>query len=676
MFKSKLKVHHKIFLSFSTIALILGCMLFGSLFTFNTITSNFSTISNYAIPLSKSSTQLLGEKIEFTLLIHSIKSQTSQSSVEEVRQNISKASQIINEELSILRQYQDNFPSINTVLQGVNENFVSVSGYIDSLLGSQSNIIRLSQSLPEKLSEVQIALEDIRANMVLISEEADEDLSTESYSIVKGTEILSTEINRLYSSFNEQGTDARIENVIKNYEAMSTIINTLKSLPDLESEEGDLLLEGFDVITNNIKQETGLLKLLMAIRKSSTVLTENLQSAEKELKLLGNKILELNVTTQNELNKSKLEVESALGSGRSLNIVFSVISLLLFVVVGRWFYQSIEDPLHKFQAYVKTIEQGDLTEVMDIHSGDEFEDTGKTLQGVTERLGDIMKSIHDQAIQVENTSSYVVNSSQDLKVVLKQQTDEVNAVSSMVFDLERSSETVQGNVNNTHNQIDQVSSLSAEAAEDARLSISTIGELKNFLAQTMSGVEELVRCIHEIHGMTDMISSVADQTNLLALNAAIEAARAGDAGRGFAVVADEVRSLAVSTQDTTHVIRTQIEQIVTRSEKSKSLVDECNVLAEAALNRFESTAARMKKIDVALDEVSGLTSQVSKFAENQTEHTRTGAEKLQHIKQIGELNASTFESMSGIMSRLADLSKALNDEINFFEYHGKYDDPT
>ncbi len=165
------------------------------------------------------------------------------------------------------------------------------------------------------------------------------------------------------------------------------------------------------------------------------------------------------------------------------------------------------------------------------------------------------------------------------------------------------------------------------AAGDANGSAERVG----VLAQTASGIGEVVRLIEDIAG----------QTNLLALNATIEAARAGDAGKGFAVVAGEVKSLANQTAQATGKIAAQIASIQAETRDSVAAITrvaekigDLTVIATTVSSAVEEQRAATDEIARSVQQAALGTGTVSNGIvglRQRTEDTSGAAERLRVI---------------------------------------------
>ncbi len=666
-----LKVHQRIFTSLIIIAFLLAVYASRSYYSLNLLSKNFNIIVSHTAPLNKVSSNLLSEKMELILLIQSITRQYDLKSLLTQVKSINITTDNIKILLEQLQKFGDHFQEIPKHLLIIDTSFKQLLKQSDILTNLQQDLIVKKEALPHMLGELRHNLEKIKSNILLITEESDIEISTETYLTVTATEKINNLINNLYLNPDLKAMQKDADLILEHYEQLASTLTTLEAMDEFDSEEWDLAYEGFETTQFHIKDPSGLLNNVLLISKLEQDLFQSLAQTDDHADFLIEKIKKLNLLTQVALENTNADVSKILSSSQTISVLIGFITILATVLIGKWLHASIQRPLNQFQNYVASIEEGDLTQTISIKSGDEFEETADQLVGVTDRLSHVMQEISYQVDQVESTSNFITTSSQDLKSVLKQQTQEVNEVNDLILNLESASENVRNNITLTHDRIDEVSNWASTAASEANQSIKIVHDLKNYLTESLSSVEVLVSLIQKIHGITDLISNIADQINLLALNAAIEAARAGSHGRGFAVVADEVRSLAANTQESTQVIHQQIEQIIEHSMKSKQSVDQSHSIAETAMERFKQTGAVMEKIDNATSEVSKLALEVNTAAENQTQFTKAGVRKLKDIKQISQLNASTFQSISMMMVKLTDLSESLTREVNFFEYHGK-----
>lgn len=133
-------------------------------------------------------------------------------------------------------------------------------------------------------------------------------------------------------------------------------------------------------------------------------------------------------------------------------------------------------------------------------------------------------------------------------------------------------------VEETSSSLEEISSLSENNLENARLSDKYMKEVSQIIRKANESMSELITSMNDIsdaskktHEVIKTIDEIAFKTNLLALNAAIEAAHAGETGAGFAVVADEVKNLAKKAAESAKNSSDLIEETVNKVQKGSML---------------------------------------------------------------------------------------------------------
>ena len=198
---------------------------------------------------------------------------------------------------------------------------------------------------------------------------------------------------------------------------------------------------------------------------------------------------------------------------------------------------------------------GDLTERLEVTTGDEVGQMGRGLNQALDRMEGAVRSIGQNAQGLAGASEELTSVSQQMSSNAEETATQANVVSA-------ASEQVSMNVQTVAAAVEEMgASIARDRPERRRGGRRGRRRRSGWPRRPTPPSRKLGQSGAEIGKVIKLITSIAEQTNLLALNATIEAARAGEAGKGFAVVASEVKELAKETAKATEEIGRKIEAI-------------------------------------------------------------------------------------------------------------------
>lgn len=207
--------------------------------------------------------------------------------------------------------------------------------------------------------------------------------------------------------------------------------------------------------------------------------------------------------------------------------------------------------------------EGDLTQKLDVRSGDELELIAGNVNELLAYIRKIMIGISSGSMRLMSSSRKMVDhlssadesitdvsaTMQEMSAAMEETTSSLNQITEAIDEIYSSVERIAGSAD-----AGKVSSQEMESRASGANDAAAEGEKKaNIETEKMAdSLNEKIaksKSVEQIEILTSNIIEITEQTNLLALNASIEAARAGEAGRGFAVVADEIGKLAGNSAD-------------------------------------------------------------------------------------------------------------------------------
>ena len=417
------------------------------------------------------------------------------------------------------------------------------------------------------------------------------------------------------------------------------------------------------------------------------------------------KILDLNIkldaATQAMLDAAK---EAALSGMEDTNAIATltvtrILSAILMLVAGLAaaaligvgvaiaIARSITKPLREGVAFAKRIAAGDFTSHMDARQKDEVGELAEALNGMADRLTEMVQIVQQNATQVAASSGDLSASAEKLAEGAQTQASTLEETSASVLELAASVDQVSehaqsqssavesgtGSMARVQGSIDSVSHSLAEIAGLAEKSAENAKEGTKAVQSVVEGINLIAESSEKIGGIVDVISEIADQTNLLALNASIEAARAGEYGRGFAVVASEVSKLAersaASAREIGVLITESVKNVragVETARGSRDVIDQIRVASEQVnemIAKLSETIGQqvnaIKDLASALLRVREMSESISAATEEQSGNARQVSKAVENVNELTQSTAAAAEQMSSSTGQLSDMAQAL-----------------
>jgi methyl-accepting chemotaxis protein len=405
------------------------------------------------------------------------------------------------------------------------------------------------------------------------------------------------------------------------------------------------------------------------------VLAQDMATASILMSQADDQFQALNVNIENLLAlESKLSNDRYTKAGSSFSISLAVLTVIFLAAVILPFLVSlvikavIITPIGKTVAAIKSVAEGDLTRRIEVEGNDEIGEMAADFNVLVEKFHEAIGNVARSSNEVSQAASGLDSASELMATGIEEASMQVNSVAAASEEMSK-----------TSSEIAQNCVVAARSAEQANRSVTTgeavISEtiaVMNRINDRVTESAEVIKSLgvrsEQIGQIVGLINDVADQTNLLALNAAIEAARAGEHGRGFAVVADEVRKLAERTSQATKEISTTIQAMQTETKKAVSSMQEGVNEVETGTGKASESGKALQEILYEIGKVTGEINQIAVASEEETATANEIATNIQQISEVVRESARTIQENADASSRLAALSRSLQDMVNQFTF--------
>ena len=350
------------------------------------------------------------------------------------------------------------------------------------------------------------------------------------------------------------------------------------------------------------------------------------------------------------------------------------ICLLLAILILTIIVSRITKGLMQVNAKIYDLvhNEGDLTQKLDVRSGDELELIAGNVNELLAYIRKIMIGISSGSMRLMSTSRKMVDhlssadesitdvsaTMQEMSAAMEETTSSLNQITEAIDEIYSSVECIAGNAD-----AGKVSSQEMESRASGANDAAAEGEKKaNIETEKMAAsLNEKIaksKSVEQIEVLTSNIIEITEQSILLALNASIEAARAGEAGRGFAVVADEIGKLAGNSADAAAKIRQVSAEVIQAvdelAEGSQQMIEFVRNSTEEGFGGLVATSE-----NYATD-ANAMRAMMEQFAQT-AEELRSTMDGIR--ESISAVNIAVEESAKGIAG-VSESSVQLTGNVN------------
>lgn len=366
-------------------------------------------------------------------------------------------------------------------------------------------------------------------------------------------------------------------------------------------------------------------------------------------------------------------VVSELNQLRQWVIILGAICLAVAVILLQLIVGTITRSLRRVdkKIYELVHNEGDLTQKLEIRTGDEMELIANNVNALLEYIRMIMLNIAENSTHLNDSSEKVVQSlftaegnitdvsatMEQMSATVEETSCSLGQVHESIEDIYRTTEEISEKADGGQDSSKKIMGKAAEIYQRAVKDQEEAMKQTQIMASSVNEILEKSRAVKEIGGLTANIISITSQTNLLALNASIEAARAGEAGKGFAVVADEIGKLASDSAEAATQIRTVSTNVTEAVEElSKEAENMLKFMNETAIGGFQKLLETSENYQ---NDVGSMSELMEEFARE----SRMLRESIDGIKNaISMVNNAMEDSAQGI-TNVAEMSTELTTSV-------------
>ena len=403
---------------------------------------------------------------------------------------------------------------------------------------------------------------------------------------------------------------------------------------------------------------------------------------------LNNKVWKVIATVERQ------EMEQIANQMQNISLIGGFVIAIILMILELIIIKSIIGKFDSIKKNIDDLNSGDkdLTKRLEIYHNNEISQVKKsvnmfvnTVHETVREIGsandDLKQAFENVKGQLDETKNQITNISSEIQTAtatLEAEDKSVTSTSELVSQISSNITTLNQMIDS---QVDAITHASA-GIEEMIGNIQSItnsvdkmaGEFTELNAATVEGIEknrivnELLNSVlaqsKSLQDTNMVIANISSQTNLLSMNAMIESAHAGEAGKGFAVVAEEIRKLADTSATQSKSIGENLKLIAANIQKVVESADLSKASFEVVSDKTNNTSELVYSIKKATEEQS----EGSKhLLETLSKMNNISVSVQRSSKKIGDRALSVLDAIAGLKESSKNMAQNFNQIVSTTE---------
>ncbi|WP_165311405.1 methyl-accepting chemotaxis protein [Vibrio ziniensis] len=644
---------------FVTITILVTVLSVTSVRGIDKIGSQFSQLSERALPLSTNNAALTQNILEQVKYIGYGTRAKSVEQLDSIRVDLLKLDQNVNVRLKEMKGITQEFGSlIDPMLQEeLIQNIAKFSQYSAAIIQSQQTQLQQTAKITEQAAGFRYGLSSIGPEMNRIASF----LAIENPESMDAANRFVAASGVMESTFLLFMVQEEKELAQKEYKELKTRISGLElAFDDFKEWHPDVnefssLTAPYQMVLEGFKSG-GILDQIMIRLETAQSQNSDFSQAALMADNIADQLAALSHITTDIIQSKEQEVQSTINEITLALLVGGAV--LVFLVVVSWLGLRVwvNKGMKNITTSLTYMTEHDFSHLAKLTGPMEFHDIAVKLNLVIASTNESLTMVTSNCETLYQTAQLSHDAAENSNQGLTIQNEALLSMVTTINQLEASIREIAGVTNDSYTDsvtASEHSSQGVKAVEENRYRLEALEVSLNINESAMSELDSSVSRISEL---VDLINGIAESTNLLALNAAIEAARAGEHGRGFAVVADEVRKLAKDTTQQTGSIRDMMSQLQASAAKSRQAVLESRNEMVSALQSSDEVKLTFADIESAVTHIRARVEQISVATEEQERATADVSRSIVQISDQATQTKLQLESMVDSSQQVANIA--------------------